>query len=142
MPRKSCSVKKKVLAKRQRGKKAAASARELSILPPPAELAGEALCEWERVCAELTKLKSLDAADRAILTTYCEIWGVNRAAAATVRADGSTMEYSNGMVGPTPSYKNMIQTAALLRGLLSDLGLTRWSRKDRGNVQSFTLDLD
>jgi P27 family predicted phage terminase small subunit len=128
-------------------KKPAASSPKIAPaaceLDPPPELAGEAVLEWARVCAELTKLKTLDAADRAILIQYCEIWSVNRACSAVVRSVGSTMEYSNGMVGATPAYKNMIQTAALLRGLLSDIGLTRYSRKDRGgNGSTFTLDLD
>jgi len=122
--------------------KPAASSPIYPLAPPP-ELKNEALIEWGRVCAELTKLKTLDAADRAILVQYCEVWAVNRQCCTAVRENGSTMEYSNGMVGATPEYKNMIQTAALLRGLLSDLGLTRYSRKDRGgNGPTFTLDLD
>jgi P27 family predicted phage terminase small subunit len=91
---------------------------------PSAELNGEALAEWNRVCDELAVLGRLDKADRAILTLYVQVWATNQAAQRDVFQWGSTVKYSNGNVGQAPFYKVAKETAAQLRGLLADLGLT------------------
>lgn len=96
---------------------------------PPEEMEGEALLEWERVCDELDTAGRLETADRAILTVYCETWAQNRAAVIAVTKHGPVIRYPNKTVGPSPFYKVAKETAVILRGLLSDMGLTPASRK-------------
>jgi len=96
---------------------------------PPEELDGEALLEWERVCAELDAAGTLDKTDRAVLTLYAQTWATHHAAARAVAQHGAVIKWPNGMPGPSPFYRVMKETAAQLRGLLNDLGLTPASRK-------------
>lgn len=95
---------------------------------PPDDLDGEALLEWERVTDELDTLGRLDTADRAILTLYCQTWAANQAVAKHVARHGPIIKWSNGVPGQGPWFKTQKETAALLRQLLSDLGLTPTSR--------------
>ena len=95
---------------------------------PPDDLDGEALLEWGRVCDDLDALGTLDAADRAVLTLYVQTWQANQTVARHVMKFGPIAKQHNGVVGQTPHYKTMRETAALLRQLLADLGLTPASR--------------
>ena len=97
---------------------------------PPHGLDAEALAEWERVCGELETLGQLDKTDRAILTLYAQTWSINQAAAALVAQHGGhgVIKFPNGMTGQAPFYKTQKETAAQLRGLLNDLGLTPAAR--------------
>jgi P27 family predicted phage terminase small subunit len=95
---------------------------------PPDELDGEALLEWQRICEELDATGRLDKADRAILCVYVETWATWKAAAAATAKSGAVVKYSNGVPGQSPFYKTMRETAAQLRKLLSDLGLTPAAR--------------
>jgi len=109
------------------------------ILQPPEELEGEALLEWGRICDDLSAIGQLEKTDRALLVVYCETWSVHRAATAGVVKEGPVIRYANDMVGPNPFYKIQKETAALLRGFLRDMGLTRESRT---RVSGEAQDLD
>jgi P27 family predicted phage terminase small subunit len=100
---------------------------------PPEDLDGEGLLEWQRVCDELHAAGRLDKTDRAVLTLYAETWQTWRANMRGVNQHGAVIKYSNGMVGPSPFFKVAKETAAQLRGLLNDMGLTPASRGKAGN---------
>jgi P27 family predicted phage terminase small subunit len=95
---------------------------------PPEDLDAEALLEWGRICRELKGLGRLELADRAIMTTHCQIWSVFRKNAKAVSQFGAVVRWHNGVAGPAPFYRVARETAALLRGTLADLGLTPASR--------------
>ena len=103
---------------------------------PPEDLDGEALLEWERVVTELEAVGKLDKADRAVLTLYAQTWATWNAAMQAVVKHGSVIKYPNRMVGPSPFYKVAKETAAQLRGLLTDLGLTPAARGTSGGDDS------
>src|SRR5689334_9981539 len=93
-----------------------------SVRPkPPDDLDGEALLEWQRICAELQAAGRLDKIDRAIITLYAETWAVNRAATIAVNKHGAVIKYPNGIPAASPFYKVQRESAAQLRGLLTDL---------------------
>jgi P27 family predicted phage terminase small subunit len=104
-------------------------------IKPPTILKGESLKEWQRITQELTDLGRLNNADRAIMVQHCQTWQINREAYQRVLSDGQTMEYSNGVMGPSPWYKNWGETTKMLRGTLADLGLTP-------NARGFDLTAD
>jgi P27 family predicted phage terminase small subunit len=108
---------------------------------PPDELEGEALLEWHRVCDELDSAGRLDKADRAVLLLYAETWAQWRAATRGVNKHGSVVKHSNGAAGRSPFYVVQRETAAQLRGLLADLGLTPTAR-GAGAVAAEPDDLD
>lgn len=98
-------------------------------LKAPDGLTGEALAEWGRITAELSRLDILDKADRATLTLYCRTWAVWLQDNARTEREGSIFEYNNGTVGPAPWFNTADKSARMLRGLLSDLGLSPSARK-------------
>ncbi|MDB5297868.1 MAG: hypothetical protein JWO31_3851 [Phycisphaerales bacterium] len=95
---------------------------------PPEDLDGEARLEWERVCDELAAAGRLDRADRAALTLYVRTWAVWKLAAKHVETFGAVLPMHNNVVGRSPFYAVMRETAAQLRNLLADLMLTPASR--------------
>lgn len=95
---------------------------------PPEELDGESLLEWDRICDELEQLGTLDGIDRAIMTLHCQTWATYQSMVKAVNKYGAVIKWPNGIPGPGPFYKVMRETAALLRGTLSDMGLTPNSR--------------
>lgn len=95
---------------------------------PPDDLGEEASLEWHRVCDELADAGRLEAADRAVLTLYVETWGVWRTASLHVKTFGPVVPGQNGVVGRSPFYATQRETAAQLRNLLADLGLTPQAR--------------
>lgn len=96
--------------------------------PPPPEIQGEALLEWERVCDELSAAGRLDRADRAVLCLYCQTWEIYMAAMKGVTTHGAIVKHPNGVAGPSPFYKVSRETSAQLQKLLADLGLTPAAR--------------
>ena len=110
--------------------------------PPPDDLEGEALLEWGRVCDELAAAKRLETADRAILSVYVETWTVWRTATRHVNTFGPVVPAANNVVGRSPFYTVQRETAAQLRNLLSDLGLTPQARgKGAGTGDEEPLDV-
>ena len=95
---------------------------------PPEGLAGEALCEWNRIVSELESSNRLEKIDRAIIGVYVDVWSAHSKAARNVRNKGPTWTAPNGWVLPTPSYNVMMKTAQQLRALLKEMGLTPSSR--------------
>jgi P27 family predicted phage terminase small subunit len=102
---------------------------------PPADLTGEALCEWNRVTDELLKLNLLETTDRALLTLYCRTWEVWSLAYQQVRSAGFQSTYSNGISGEATSYKVMNQQAKQIASQLQLMGLTIGERKKRESKQ-------
>ena len=95
---------------------------------PPEHLDGEALLEWHRVCDELATANRLDTTDRALLTLYVETWAIYQDVMRHVRQHGAVVKWPNGVVGGSPFYKTSRETAAQLRTMLTDLGLTPLTR--------------
>jgi P27 family predicted phage terminase small subunit len=95
---------------------------------PPEHLADEALLEWHRIVDELDSAGRIDKTDRALLSIYVETWAVHYEASRRVAEHGAVIKYSNGVVGQSPFYKTQRETAAQLRGLLNDMGLTPTAR--------------
>jgi P27 family predicted phage terminase small subunit len=110
-------------------------------LQPPEDLDGEALLEWQRVCAELASQGRLNQADRALLTIYARTWATWRDASRHVDAHGSIIQFTNGTRGPNPFYKVMTETGKQLRGLLQDMGLNPNSRRS-SDAPADSGDLD
>jgi P27 family predicted phage terminase small subunit len=94
----------------------------------PDDLEGEALLEWDRVCAELEKQGRLDQADRSVITIYCHTWATYKAAQRNTFEHGAVVKFPNGIPGQSPHYKTMKELANILRLMLADLGLTPAAR--------------
>lgn len=109
---------------------------------PPEHLGGEGLLEWCRVCGELEALGTLATADRAILTLYVETWAVWRSASNHVATFGPIVKGSNQVAGRSPFYTVKKETAAQLRGLLADLGLTPAARGKGATTPAEAGDLE
>jgi P27 family predicted phage terminase small subunit len=110
---------------------------------PPDGMEGEALLEWDRLCDDLAAAGRLDAADRAVMHVYCETWAVWRTATRHVNTFGPVVPASlNGAIGRSPFYAVQKETAAQLRNLLTDLGLTPQARgKGAGSTGEEPLDV-
>lgn len=100
----------------------------------PEDLEGEALLEWGRVCDELAAAGRLETADRALLNVYVETWAVWRTATRHVNTYGPVVPGQNHVVGRSPFYIVQRETAAQLRNLLADLGLTPQARGKAGGA--------
>ena len=111
---------------------------------PPEDLDGEALLEWHRISEELDSLGLLDRADRAIMTLYARTWAQWHAANQHVTAFGAIVKGNNQVAGRSPFYTVVRETAAQLRGLLADMGLTPAARSKaaRGDKAEEPEDLD
>jgi P27 family predicted phage terminase small subunit len=96
---------------------------------PPEELDGEALLEWHRVIEELEAVGHLHTADRGLLTLYVQTWSANQAVAKHVAQHGPIVKFNNGVVGQSPHYKTMRETALVLATLIDKLGLSPAARK-------------
>jgi P27 family predicted phage terminase small subunit len=109
---------------------------------PPEDLEGEALLEWGRVCDELAAAGRLETADRAVLSVYVETWAVWRTATRHVNTFGPVVPGQNKVVGRSPFYTVQRETAAQLRNLLADMGLTPAARgKGAGTGADEPLDI-
>lgn len=64
--------------------------------PCPPHLAGEARAEWRRACKELAAAGVLCKVDRAVMSVYCESWGMFVAASAGI-ADCLAADPSAGL---------------------------------------------
>jgi len=101
--------------------------------PPPPEIEGEALLEWERVCNELDSLGQLATTDRAVLTLYVQTWAVFQKATEGIVKHGPVIKLPNQIVCASPFYNIQKESGKQLRGLLCDLGLTPTTRTGAGD---------
>lgn len=90
---------------------------------PPADLAGEALAEWERVVPGLARLDLLKPEDRALLVTYCETWAVFCEATAAIRDEGLFIEAKQGLLSH-PAVGIQRTAGRELRSLAAHFGLS------------------
>ena len=86
---------------------------------PPDDLDGEALASTGQ----------LAAADRALITLYCQTWAVNQQVAKHVAKFGAIIKWSNGVPGQSPWAKQQKETTAQLCKMLEQLNLTPSSRE-------------
>lgn len=102
--------------------------------PPPEDLDGEALLEWQRACDELEADGQLAKTDRAILTLYVHTWATWQTARRHVEQFGIVVKFPNGYPGLSPFYLVAKDCESKLQKLLQDLGLTPSTRKPKGNA--------
>lgn len=94
----------------------------------PPHLEGEAKKEYERITAELVKLKIISEADRAALVGYCQAWGDYVEATKILKKEKAVLHAENGNTYINP-WKN-IQTSAMDRMVRfsAEFGMTPSSR--------------
>lgn len=97
--------------------------------PPtaPAWLAGEALAEWNRVVAELSKTYLITPLDCITLAAYCESFALWRQAMREVAAEGLTTPTKEG-VKANPKVKIAMGLIVELRRMASEFGFTPAAR--------------
>jgi len=96
--------------------------------PPPANLEGEAVTEWNRITDELHTQNMLNAIDRAALATYCSLWSTYLEADGKVKEAGIVVltKSGNAIQNPYLSIRNTAVKMCLRAA--SELGLTPRSR--------------
>jgi P27 family predicted phage terminase small subunit len=96
---------------------------------PPADLEGEALIEWGRLCDDLEKAGTLATASRGVMELYCRTWATYQQNARHVAKFGAIVKHANGMPMQNPAFKVMNALSEQLRRLLIDMRLTPGSRR-------------
>lgn len=101
---------------------------DVAIPECPPHLEGEARKEYQRITAELVKLKILSEVDRAALVAYCQAWGDYVQATKEIKKEGEVLYSDKGNAYINP-WKN-IQTSAMDRMLRfsAEFGMTPSSR--------------
>ena len=101
---------------------------DIAIPECPPHLEGEAKKEFQRITAELVKLKILSNVDRAAIVGYCQAWGDYVNATKQIKKEGEVLYSDKGNAYLNP-WKN-IQTSALDRMLRfsAEFGMTPSSR--------------
>lgn len=101
---------------------------DVAIPECPPHLEGEARKEYQRITAELIKLKIISEVDRAALVAYCQAWGDYVRATKEIKKEGEVLYSDKGNAYINP-WKN-IQTSAMDRMLRfsAEFGMTPSSR--------------
>lgn len=101
---------------------------DVAIPECPPHLEGEARKEYQRITAELVKLKIISQIDRAALVAYCQAWSDYVQATKKIKKEGEVLYSDKGNAYINP-WKN-IQTSALDRVLRysAEFGMTPSSR--------------
>jgi P27 family predicted phage terminase small subunit len=101
---------------------------EVAIPEPPDSLSPEAREEWDRISEELAMLGLLTRIDRVALAIYCEMWADFTEASLKIREHGKVIRTKSGNVVENPYYSIRKRSAEILRGYLTEFGMTPASR--------------
>ncbi len=110
------------------------AAERLQATPrPPAGLDPTAAAEWKALAPLLVSSGVLTAADLRTLRLLCETLADVAALAATIKAEGLTIESATGARKAHPALNALGTSRALAHRMLSDFGL---SPRSRGGVDA------
>jgi P27 family predicted phage terminase small subunit len=99
--------------------------------PAPAWLSDGAKKTWRRIVKE-KGLVWLDSSDRELFAAFCAAYAQMVDAQKAIDEHGMTYETVNGGVGMRPEVRILNQSAALIRSLGSELGLSPAARARLG----------
>ncbi|HEY8609747.1 MAG TPA: phage terminase small subunit P27 family [Roseomonas sp.] len=94
----------------------------------PVHLAGLAREEWDRLSAELSKLRMLTNLDRAALASYCVAYGVWADAAEKIQKYGAVVKSPKGYPMQSPYISIVNRQAEIMMRYASEFGFTPASR--------------
>lgn len=100
-------------------------------IDPTSPLGGRVLAEWLAVVGELRQLGTLSETDRATLDLYARTFALLLRAEDAIASLGFVIETALGGSKANPALATSTKAASLLRGLLSDLGLSPAARLRR-----------
>jgi len=98
--------------------------------PPecPAELGPVAKCEWERMVAELSKLRILTQLDRAALAAYCGAYALWAEATEAIQKYGTMVKSPSGYPQQSPYVAVANRQAEIMIRIAAEFGFTPASR--------------
>lgn len=94
----------------------------------PQELGPLARREWERMAAELSKLKILTALDRAALAAYCNAYALWAEATEAIQKYGTMVKSPSGYPIQSPYVSIANRQAEIMMRIASEFGFTPASR--------------
>ena len=97
---------------------------ETGIPTRPHWLLPEAKREWSRIVPELLRLGLLVKIDRAMISTWCQCWGMYVEAVRDIRENGTTFSTEKGYEGPRPSVGVMNKMIEKMIALSVRFGMT------------------
>jgi P27 family predicted phage terminase small subunit len=99
------------------------------LLPEcPAELGPVARQEWDRLAADLGKLKLLTSLDRAALAAYCGSYALWAEATEAIQKYGTMIKSPNGFPVQSPYVAVANRQAEIMIRIASEFGFTPASR--------------
>jgi P27 family predicted phage terminase small subunit len=101
---------------------------EPAIPECPRELGPVARKEWERLVAELTKLRILTLLDRAALASYCGAYALWAEATEAIQKYGTMVKSPSGYPIQSPYVAIANRQAELMMRIASEFGFTSASR--------------
>ena len=94
----------------------------------PPELGQIARREWERMAAELSKLKLLTALDRAALAAYCNAYALWAEATEAIQKYGTMVKSPSGYPIQSPYVSIANRQAEIMLRIATEFGFTPASR--------------
>lgn len=94
----------------------------------PQELGPTARREWERMAAELSKLRILTALDRAALAAYCNAYALWAEATEAIQKYGTMVKSPSGYPIQSPYVSIANRQAEIMMRIASEFGFTPASR--------------
>lgn len=109
----------------------------------PHWLLPEAKREWSRIVPELLRLGLLAKIDRAMLSMWCQCWGMYVEAVRDIRKNGTAFRTEKGYEGQRPSVAVMNKMIERMTALSARFGMTpsdrsRISVPERDEKDDFT----
>lgn len=94
----------------------------------PAFLGEVAKAEWRRIIPELRAMGTLNTADRAEMTRYCQAWSRWQECEKVIDEMGMTFTTDKGYVVPRPEVANALKFQKAMSEAASKLGLNPQAR--------------
>lgn len=101
---------------------------EAKVPECPAELGEVARREWDRLAAELNKLKLLTELDRAALAAYCGAYALWAEATESIQKYGTMVKSPSGYPIQSPYVAVANRQAEIMMRIASEFGFTPASR--------------
>ena len=96
----------------------------IGIPTRPEWLSPEAKREWTRVVGELAELGLLAKIDRALISAYCQCWGMYVSAIRAIDCYGMTFETPNGYIAQRPEVGIALRNLEKMNQLSAKFGFT------------------
>ena len=97
---------------------------EIGVPTRPQWLLPEAKREWSRIVPELRRLGLLAKIDRAMLSMWCQCWGMYVEAVKDIRDNGMSYSKEDGYEGQRPSVSIMNKMIEKMTALSARFGMT------------------